>query len=102
MRNQFTGGPNMSTDAIDAPARPSRSAWMMIPPPPLFVAAFFAGLGLDRVVPLPLPAAAVGAARVAGLALLAFAALLIVGAVWLFVRHWTTIISHVTARTIVT
>lgn len=93
----------MRNPATDTNLLPShRSAWLMIPPPPLFVAAFFAGLALDRVVALRLPVALHAAARDAGIGLLALAALLVPGAVTLFVRHWTTIVPHGTATSMVT
>jgi protein-S-isoprenylcysteine O-methyltransferase Ste14 len=75
--------------------------WVLVPPPPLFAAAFFAGTRLDRVAPL---LAGLGASpvRYAGIALIAAGALLIPTAPVLFLLRRTTIVPHGSARTLIT
>jgi protein-S-isoprenylcysteine O-methyltransferase Ste14 len=75
---------------------------VVIPPPLLFVLTFFAGLLLQRIVPLP---SYVGAPplllRIAGIAMVGFAVLLVLGCVLLFLRARTTIIPHGQASSLV-
>lgn len=93
----------MSTHEGNSIPQARRSKWLMVPPPPLFVASFIAGLQLDRILALPLaPASLTLAARAAGIGLVAVAGLLLAPAPALFLRHRTTIIPHGSARTLVT
>lgn len=80
-----------------------RSRWVLVPPPPLFVASFIAGVALASAVPIALvPPSLHVLTRVLGIALIVAAALLVVVAPALFLRHRTTIIPHGRARTLVT
>lgn len=80
-----------------------RSRWLLVPPPPLFVVSFLVGTQLDRVVPLHVaPTSLQTVARLAGIAVVALAALLLLPAPALFLRHRTTIIPHREARRLVT
>lgn len=80
-----------------------RSVWLLVPPPPLFVAAFMAGVALSTVVPLTLvPHSLHAVGRALGIALIVAAALLAVVAPALFLRHRTTLIPHGQARVLIT
>jgi protein-S-isoprenylcysteine O-methyltransferase Ste14 len=74
--------------------------WMKIPPPPLFVFSFLAGVGLERLAALPFSLH--GWARVVGIALTVAALLLLASAPLLFLLERTTIVPHRTARRLVT
>jgi protein-S-isoprenylcysteine O-methyltransferase Ste14 len=76
------------------------SRWMKIPPPALFVLSFVAGVQMQRLLALPFPLD--GSGRVAGIALVAAAALLLAPAPLLFLLHRTTIVPHHSARSLVT
>jgi protein-S-isoprenylcysteine O-methyltransferase Ste14 len=81
----------------------SASKWLLIPPPPLFAAAFVAGMLADKVVALPpAPAWLHAASRAGGIGLMALAVLLLAPAPLLFLRHRTTIVPHRAARQLVT
>jgi protein-S-isoprenylcysteine O-methyltransferase Ste14 len=71
---------------------------MKIPPPPLFALAFFAGVGMQRLIAISLP----GTVHVAGIVLAALAALLLAPAPLLFLLDRTTIVPHHSARSLVT
>lgn len=82
---------------------PRRSFWVFVPPPPLFVLAFVAGLQLGRVVPARLvPESAHAIARGAGIAVIALAALVLLPAPLLFALRRTTIVPHRSSRSLVT
>lgn len=84
-------------------SQPHRSPWLLIPPPPLFAAAFLAGVALASAVPLALvPQSVHATTRVLGIALVVAAGLLAVVAPALFLRHRTTIVPHGQARTLIT
>lgn len=94
----------MSDSLAAAPPAPiPRSPWVLVPPPPMFVAMFLAGTLLGRWLPAALvPGELAGLARGLGIGALVAAGLLIVSAPLLFLVHRTTIIPHAEARTLVT
>jgi len=76
---------------------------MRIPPPLLFVATFFVGLGLERVVPLAGYSSSVAeVSRDIGLVLLAGGVLLALSCVVMFVVVRTTIIPFCSASSLIT
>lgn len=76
---------------------------MRIPPPMLFVATFFAGVGLQRLAPLTIHSASgVEACRIVGVGLLGCGVLLALSCVGMFVASRTTIIPFGTASKLVT
>lgn len=82
---------------------PRRSPWVLVPPPPMFVLAFVAGLQLGHVVPVRLvPESAHAIARGAGIAVIALAALVLLPAPLLFALRRTTIVPHRPSRSLVT
>jgi protein-S-isoprenylcysteine O-methyltransferase Ste14 len=75
---------------------------MRVPPPLLFVLTFFAGVGLQHLLPFPAPSAEVAhVARIAGTGLLACGILLALSCITLFLLVRTTIIPHRTASKLV-
>ena len=78
-------------------------AVMHIPPPLWFVAAFFAGLGLQRLVPLTIHSPAIaGVSRTIGFGLVACGVLLALSCFGLFLLARTTIIPTSKASKLVT
>jgi len=76
---------------------------MRMPPPLLFVVTFFAGLGLERLLPLASYASSFAeASRDVGVALLAGGALLALSCVVMFMVVRTTIIPFRTASSLIT
>ena len=76
---------------------------LRIPPPLLFVATIFAGVGLQRLVPLPrLSASSSEAVQIASFGLLACGLLLALSSVGLFWAVRTTIIPFGTASNLIT
>ena len=74
-----------------------------IPPPLLFVLTFLAGVGLQQLLPIPTPPAALArAGHFAGFALLAAGVLMALSCMGLFLLSRTTIIPHRTASKMVT
>jgi protein-S-isoprenylcysteine O-methyltransferase Ste14 len=66
---------------------------MRIPPPLLFVATFFAGVGMQRLLPLGIDSASLAhVARVAGFGSLAAGVLIMLASVVMFLKTRTTII----------
>jgi protein-S-isoprenylcysteine O-methyltransferase Ste14 len=93
----------MNTHETQPAPEPWRSRWLLIPPPPLFVGSFVAGVQAHRVVPLPLvPASIQAAARTGGVGLVGLAVLLLAAAPALFLHHRTTIVPHRKARSLIT
>lgn len=94
----------MSAEVTSLPQKPiTRSPWMLIPPPLLFVLAFIVGLQLNRLFPLPLlPQSLSNLTRGLGVVLIVLGALLSLGCVALFANRRTTIIPHDRARSLVT
>ena len=93
--------------AIAAPTtattEPRRSFWMYVPPPPLFVATFLAGMLVGRqVYPAVVPAAVAPVAWGLGIVALGAAGGLLASACLLFLRRRTTIIPFGAARSLVT
>ena len=79
------------------------SPLMRIPPPLLFVATFFAGVGLQRLAPLTVHSAnTVEASHMVGIGLLCCGALLALSCVGIFLAARTTIIPFGTASNLVT
>jgi protein-S-isoprenylcysteine O-methyltransferase Ste14 len=75
---------------------------MRIPPPLLFVATFFIGLGVQRLVPLTVGSTSLaGAARFAGLGLVAAGLLIALSSVGIFLSTRTTIVPFGTAAHLV-
>jgi protein-S-isoprenylcysteine O-methyltransferase Ste14 len=83
-------------------AIPRRSPWILVPPPPLFVACFFGGMHLGRVLGIALPGALAQVALVAGACLAALGVLFVVPAPAMFAWTRTTIVPHGRARALVT
>jgi protein-S-isoprenylcysteine O-methyltransferase Ste14 len=77
---------------------PRRSPLLFVPPPPVFVAMFFAGRALQRAIPVVLP----DWLRFVGALPLAFAAWMLLTPPLLFLLRKTTIIPHGDARTLIT
>jgi protein-S-isoprenylcysteine O-methyltransferase Ste14 len=74
---------------MTAPAK--RPLLMLIPPPLLFILSFLAALLLQRYIPLPAYSGAPPLLlRILGVALIAFAVLLLAGCLLLFLRARTT------------
>lgn len=74
-----------------------------IPPPLLFVLTFLAGVGLQQLLPIPAPPAALASlGHYAGFVLLGAGILLALSCVALFLWSRTTIIPHRTASTMIT
>lgn len=79
-----------------------RSPWVFVPPPPLFVLSFVAGMQMARVAPLPLAVPAISpVTRALGFTLVAAAVLVLASAVALFAWRRTTIVPHASARSLV-
>ena len=75
---------------------------MRIPPPLLFVASFFGGVGMQRLLPLPLyPARLLPIGQAVGLVFIGGSALLMLSAVIVFVLARTTIVPFSAASTLV-
>ncbi len=94
----------MSAEVTSLPQKPlTRSPWMLIPPPLLFVLVFMLGLLLNRLYPLPLlPASLATLTRGLGLVLVVVGIALAPGCVALFARRRTTIIPHARPHALVT
>lgn len=76
---------------------------MRIPPPLLFVATFFAGLGLQRLAPLTVHSSSVGeASDLVGIGLLICGVLLALASVGMFLVARTTLIPFGTASKLIT
>ena len=73
---------------------------MRVPPPLLFVAAFLAGVGLQRLTGLKFPAVPI--LHIAGFGLVVCAALLAVSCLGIFLTARTTIVPFSTASKLVT
>lgn len=79
-----------------------RSLWVLIPPPPLFVLPFVAGVQLSHLAPAPLvPMTLLPLSRALGVALVGIALLCMGSAIALFIRRRTTIIPHASACSLV-
>lgn len=91
----------MTTHAQPLPAA-RRSFWLYAPPPLLFVATFLLGVLLGQPARVAIPASFAAAARVAGIFVIAPAALLMLSAALMFLVLRTTIIPHGTSRRLVT
>lgn len=96
----------MSPEAVPPepiPRSPKRSRCVYVPPPPVFIISFVAGvqlshLALVRIVPPHLEIVV----RVGGFVALAWAGCLVVAAPLLFLLERTTIIPHASSRSLVT
>ncbi|HVY64578.1 MAG TPA: isoprenylcysteine carboxylmethyltransferase family protein [Gammaproteobacteria bacterium] len=75
---------------------------MRLPPPLLFVVTFFAGIGLERLVPLQIPSSVAAVSRPIGIGLLACGVLLAVACVGMFLVGRTTIVPHGEASRLIT
>ena len=73
-----------------------------IPPPLLFVVTFFAGLGLQRLVPLDVPVSVASVSRPIGIGLVICGALLALSSIGMFLVGRTTIIPHASASRLMT
>jgi protein-S-isoprenylcysteine O-methyltransferase Ste14 len=87
---------------VKAPPAGTRSHWLLVPPPPIFMFPLGIGIRMGRVLPLPLvPAGLHHAAHLAGIAIIVLGAALMVSAPLLFLFQRTTIIPHGDARSMV-
>lgn len=94
----------MSAEVTSLPQKSiTRSPWMLIPPPLLFVLVFILGVQLNRLFPLPLlPTSLSNIARGLGVVLIGLGVVLAPGCVALFARRHTTIIPHARPHALVT
>lgn len=82
---------------------PKIPALMRVPPPLLFVLAFFLGVGLQRLVPLPVHSIGlINTCHAAGIVLIVCGFVTALSAAALFARARTTIIPFGTASTLLT
>lgn len=72
------------------------------PPPLLFVVTFFAGLGVQRLLPLDVPANVAAVSRPLGIVLVICGVLLALSCVGMFLVGRTTIIPHASASKLMT
>ena len=77
-----------------------RSHWLFVPPPALFVACFFVGVQIGRVLGVAAPEGMASIARTAGACAALFGLLLIISAPAMFAWNHTTIVPHGRARTL--
>lgn len=91
----------MSTTASATRTLWRHSAWLLVPPPLLFGAAFGVGALLERVAPSSVLSALGPAAVYAGIAAIA-AAFITPSSALLFAWHRTTIVPHGKARLLLT
>lgn len=80
----------------------SRSAWVVVPPPPLFAVSFVAGVQLGRLVTLRVPDGWAPLSHAIGIAIVAAGAALLLPAPLMFAWRRTTIVPHRAARSLVT
>jgi protein-S-isoprenylcysteine O-methyltransferase Ste14 len=79
-----------------------RSWWLFVPPPPVFVASFVAGIQLGRPLGLSLGDGAASIAKAVGAVAIAAGASFVVAAPAMFAWNRTTIVPHGCARTLLT